>query len=252
MSNYGVIARGTISARSAIFGLVFMEIVRLPSKHRPTTSRTRATTPAVPTWRTPSSRFSSSSTPPPLFPAPLSASLSSKRLATLLAPAGVKERGEGPREAAEDPTAEQVPVEPSPSPSPTPNPNPNPALGPLVPQPPPPPPPPDDDDGPISLLPSTPVAVTAAAAAAAAEEEEEEEEERSRWATDRTATALMSLRSRPRSAVRAEPMAFRSAQRDPVGIETCGNFRRVRFSFGGGAGSGERSASRVQTCVSGM
>ena len=41
-----------------------------------------------------------------------------------------------------------------------------------------------------------------------------------RRGTERTATALISPRKRDRSAESAEPMTFRSAQRDPVGIET--------------------------------
>lgn len=54
---------------------------------------------------------------------------------------------------------------------------------------------------------------------------------RDRLGIAKTATALMSLRSSVRSAARAEPMTLRSAQREPVGMETCPFVQSDRVCF---------------------
>lgn len=54
-----------------------------------------------------------------------------------------------------------------------------------------------------------------------------------RRATASTATALMSLRSRVRSAASAEPITLRSAQSDPVGMDTLFRAHEVSASVRG-------------------
>lgn len=60
----------------------------------------------------------------------------------------------------------------------------------------------------------------------------------SRRATASTATALMSLRRRLRSAASAEPMTLRSAHSDPVGMETFFSARVLKRVGGRGGGMG--------------